>query len=186
MMRIRLLLLAAVLVFTGCANQAELSSDGFVAGDGSFVLLDPADRMPAPDLTGTTLEGDTLTLADTKGDVVLLNVWASWCAPCRAEAPILERVWRDVQDQGVQFIGLDTRDSDAAAQAFVNRFEITYPNVVDRDGRLQLLFGETLPPQAIPSTLLIDRQGRVAARALGKVSESTLRGLLEPLIAEPR
>jgi peroxiredoxin len=185
-MRIRLLFLAAVLAFTGCANQAEPTSDGFVAGDGSFVVLDPTERQPAPQVTGSTLDGGTFTLADYAGDVVLLNVWASWCAPCRAEAPILERVWRDVQDEGVQFVGLDTRDSDAAAQAFVNRFGLTYPNVVDRDGRLQLLFGDTLPPQAIPSTLLIDRQGRVAARALGKVSESTLRGLLEPLIAEPR
>lgn len=185
-MRIRLLFLAAVLAFTGCANQAEPTSDGFVAGDGSFVVLDPAERQSAPEVSGPTLDGGTFTLADYAGDVVLLNVWASWCAPCRAEAPILERVWRDVQGEGVQFVGLDTRDSDAAAQAFVNRFGLTYPNVVDRDGRLQLLFGDTLPPQAIPSTLLIDRQGRVAARALGKVSESTLRGLLEPLIAEPR
>lgn len=179
-------MLAAVLVLSGCASAAEPVSDGYVAGDGTFVVLDAAERQPAPDISGTTLDGDTLTLADARGDVVLLNVWASWCAPCRAEAPILERVWRDVQGEGVRFIGLDTRDSDAAAQAFVDRFGLTYPSIVDRDGRLQLRFGDTLPPQAIPSTVFIDRQGRVAGRALGKVSESTLRGLLEPLIAEPR
>jgi peroxiredoxin len=181
-----LLIVAAALVLTGCANQPDPTSDGFVAGDGSFIVLDQSQRQPAPELAGETLDGDTFTLADTRGDVVLLNVWASWCAPCRAEAPILQKVWEDVEGEGVQFVGLDTRDSDAAARAFVNRFGLTYPNVIDRDGQLQLLFGETLPPQAIPSTLLIDRQGRVAARALGKVSESTLRGLLEPLIAEPR
>lgn len=186
MKHIRLLFLAAVLALVGCANQLEPTSDGFVAGDGSFILLAPDQRSSAPDFTGTTLDGESLTLSDTLGEVVLLNVWASWCAPCRAEAPILQRVWEDLEDEGVQFIGLDTRDSDAAAQAFVTRFGLTYPNVIDRDGRMQLLFGDTLPPQAIPSTLLIDRQGRVAARALGKVSESTLRGLLEPLIAEPR
>ena len=114
----------------------------------------------------------------------MLNVWASWCAPCRAEAPTLAAVSADMAPQGVQFVGLDTRDSDATARGFLDRFGIAYPNVIDRDGRLQLLFGDSLPPQAIPSTVLVDRQGRVAARALGKVSESSLRGLIEPLVAE--
>ena len=82
----------------------------------------------------------------------------------------------------MQFVGLDTRDSDVSARAFTERFGITYPNVIDRDGQLQLLFGDSLPPQAIPSTLVIDKQGRVAARALGKVSESSLRGMIEPLM----
>ena len=75
------------------------------------------------------------------------------------------------------------RDSDVSARAFVNRFKIPYPNVIDRDGQLQLLFGDSLPPQAIPSTLVIDSEGRVAARALGKVSESSLRAMVEPLLA---
>jgi len=83
----------------------------------------------------------------------------------------------------VTFVGLDTRDSDASARAFVDRFGITYDNVIDRDGRLQLLFSDTLPPQAIPSTLVIDREGRVAGRVLGKASESSLRGLIEPLVS---
>jgi peroxiredoxin len=84
----------------------------------------------------------------------------------------------------VTFVGLDTRDSDASARAFVERFGIEYANVVDRDGQLQLLFSDTLPPQAIPSTLVIDRMGRVAGRILGKASESALRGLIEPILDE--
>ena len=83
------------------------------------------------------------------------------------------------------FVGLDTRDSDASARGFVDRFAIPYPNVIDREGRLQLLFSDSLPPQAIPSTVVIDRQGRVAGRILGRASESTLLALIEPLVAEP-
>ena len=118
--------------------------------------------------------------------MVVLNVWASWCAPCRAEAPTLAALSAELEGTGVQFVGLDTRDSDVPARAFVERFGIGYPNVIDPDGRLQLLFGDSLPPQAIPSTLVIDPEGRVAARALGKVSESSLRGMIEPLLpAQP-
>lgn len=179
---------ASVLV-AGCSGGAPASSPskestGFVAGDGSIVVLDEADRKPAPDLRGTTLDGTEFSLADHRGEVVVLNVWASWCAPCRAEAPELQEAASELSGKGVQFVGLDTRDSQTAARAFVDRFGIEYPSVVDRDGRLQLLFSDTLPPQAIPSTLVIDRQGRVAARALGAVDASTVRGLVEPLLAE--
>jgi thiol-disulfide isomerase/thioredoxin len=157
---------------------------GYVSGDGSIALVPESERVPAPELTGTTLDGQTFTLRDHLGDVVVVNVWASWCAPCRAEAPVLADLARELADQGVQFVGLDTRDSDAAARAFVDRFGIDYPNVVDTDGQLQLLFSDTLPPQAIPSTLVIDAEGRVAGRALGKVSSSSLRGMIEPLLGE--
>ena len=179
--------LAAVLVvclgLAACGGAADADpGTGFVAGDGSIVLLAPDDRVSAPDLEGQTLDGAAFRLADYRGKVVVLNVWASWCAPCRAEAPVLEEAWIDLQDKGVQFVGLDTRDTIAAAQAFVDNYGITYPNVVDTDGQLQLLFGDSLPPQAIPSTLVIDPQGRVAGRILGRVSESTLLGLIEPLL----
>ncbi len=176
---------AALLLLTaGCStSSADTSADsGFVAGDGSIVLLPETDRLPAPDLVGTTLDGGTFRLADHLGEVVVLNVWASWCAPCRAEAPTLAALSNELEDRGVQFVGLDTRDSDETARSFVERFGIEYPNVIDSDGRLQLLFGDSLPPQAIPSTIVMDPQGRVAARALGKVSESSLRGMIEPLL----
>lgn len=175
---------ALVLVLAGCGTDpATPSADsGFVAGDGSIVLLPEAERPAAPDLVGPTLDGGTFRLSDHLGEVVVLNVWASWCGPCRAEAPTLAALAEELDGQGVQFVGLDTRDSDATARSFVERFGIGYPNVIDSDGRLQLLFADSLPPQAIPSTLVIDPQGRVAARALGKVSESSLRGMIEPLL----
>jgi thiol-disulfide isomerase/thioredoxin len=180
-------LLACVGLLLAACSSADASApagSGFVSGDGTITLLDAASRPPAPALVGTTLDGDTYALADDLGKVVVLNVWASWCAPCRAEAPMLATLSKELEPQGVSFIGLDTRDSDDAARAFVERQGIEYPNVIDRDGRLQLLFGDSLPPQAIPSTIVIDPQGRVAGRILGKASESDLRGMVEPLLAE--
>jgi thiol-disulfide isomerase/thioredoxin len=156
-----------------------------VAGDGSIVVLAPSQRVAAPELSGPLLSGGELSTKDFLGAVVVLNVWASWCAPCRAEAPDLQAVWDATSDGGVQFIGLNTRDSDAAASGFVRTYGLTYPQMLDPDGRLQLLFRDTLPPQAIPSTVVLDKEGRVAARALGAVSQSDLLGLIEPLVAEP-
>ena len=177
----------AVCLLAGCSGSGSSAggeNNGFVAGDGSLIVLPADERQPAPDVTGTTLDGQTFNLADHRGEVVVLNVWASWCAPCRAEAATLVSSAADLTSKGVQFVGLDTRDSDTSARGFVDTFGIPYPNVIDRDGQIQLLFSDTLPPQAIPSTLVIDRQGRVAARALGRVSESSIKGLVEPLLAD--
>jgi thiol-disulfide isomerase/thioredoxin len=110
---------------------------------------------------------------------VVLNVWASWCAPCRAEAPELEEVWQAKKEEQVQFVGLNTRDSTIAAQRFVETMGLTFPSIEDSDGRVQLLFSDSLPPQAIPSTVVIDGDGRVAARILGKASAATLRGVID-------
>ena len=189
-MRVRIQMAAltavALLALTGCSagSSNEATGTSFVAGDGSIVLLDPAERVAAPDLVGTTLDGQQLSSAGLAGDVLVVNVWASWCAPCRSEAPSLERLSKEFADQGVSFIGLNTRDSDTSARSFVERFGISYPNVVDRDGVLQLGFRDSLPPRAIPSTLVIDRSGRVAARVLGAVSESSLRGVIEVVADE--
>lgn len=185
-------LMASAALLSGCAAQqagagervGDVSEQGYVSGDGTTTILPEAEREPAPALTGTTLTGEPFALADQAGTVVVLNVWASWCAPCRAEAADLQAVSQELADKGVRFVGLNTRDSKAAAQAFVERFDITYDSVVDADGSLQLLFRETLPPAAIPSTVVIDQQGRVAARAIGEVDRSRLLGLIEPLLAE--
>lgn len=189
-MRVRIQMAAlgavALLALTGCSSgtSSEATGTSFVAGDGSIVLLDPAERVAAPSLVGTTLDGQQLSSAGLAGDVLVVNVWASWCAPCRSEAPSLERLSKEFADQGVSFIGLNTRDSDTSARSFVERFGITYPNVIDRDGVLQLGFRDSLPPRAIPSTLVMDRSGRVAARVLGAVSESSLRGVIEAVADE--
>lgn len=181
------LLVAAVLALTGCGGGSSDSAagQGFVAGDGSIVLLDAAQRKEAPDISGRTLTGTELSLGSMRGDVVVINVWASWCAPCRAEAPDLQEVYEQYDDRGLRMVGLVTRDQQAAAEAFVRTFGLTYPSIIDTDAALQMQFGyDTLPPQAIPTTLVLDAQGRVAGRVLGPVSAATLRGLVEPLLAE--
>lgn len=182
-----LLLGASALVGCGAEEESAVGTaeaQAFVAGDGTVVALPPSERSPAPDLVAPTLDGGEFSLADQQGKVVVLNVWASWCAPCRSEAPELAEVYQDSDPDEVQFVGLATRDSEATAAAFVRKSELDYPHVLDTDGSLQLLFRDTLPPQAIPSTLVIDKEGRVAGRALGEVSAPTLRAMIEPLLDE--
>ncbi|MCB0897677.1 MAG: TlpA family protein disulfide reductase [Actinobacteria bacterium] len=186
-MRRRSLLLGAVLVLTlaaGCSQETGDvgQTDGFVAGDGSSVILPVDQRQPAPVLTGTDLNGDAVDTATWQGSPGVINVWASWCAPCRAEAPELVAVAK--QNPDVNFLGLDTRDSEAPARAFVEKFGIPYPNLPDPDGQLVLKFSGSLPPQAIPSTLLIDSQGRVAGRFLGAVGAGELDEALQQLSDE--
>lgn len=180
-------LVCTVLTLASCSSGAQFSSgdgQGFISGDGSTVVLDPSDRDDAPDVSGPTLQGDDLALADLSGEVVVLNVWGSWCAPCRAEAETLQELSDEFANQGVQFVGINTRDDEAKAAAFERTFGITYPSWVDPDGQMQLAFRDSLPPTSIPSTLVIDREGRVAARVLGPTSYLQLKGLVEDVAAE--
>ncbi len=191
LLRVAALAVVGVLA-AGCADTVDagepvvgnVAEQGYVSGDGTTTIVAESEREAAPDLSGTTLDGRPFALSDHLGEVVVLNVWASWCAPCRAEAADIEAVSAELEDQEVQFVGLNTRDSEASARAFVDRFGVTYPSVVDTDGSRQLLFHETLPPAAIPSTIVIDRQGRVAGRAIGEVDRSRLLGMIEPILAE--
>jgi thiol-disulfide isomerase/thioredoxin len=179
----------ALVLVAGCATggptPAGGDGQGFVSGDGSLTVVDPSAREPAPELAGTTLDGEQLDLSELRGDVVVLNVWGSWCADCREEAPYLQAVYDDTQRDGVRFVGINTRDDVAAAQAFERSFSITYPSLVDTDGQKILQFGGTLPFSAIPSTVVIDRQGRVAARVLGATTYSGLKRLVDEVAAEP-
>jgi thiol-disulfide isomerase/thioredoxin len=169
-----------------CADTKVTPSSGngqrYVAGNGTIQVIKPSDRKAAPELTGTTLDGGSFSLADLRGSVTVVNVWASWCSPCRAEAPGLQKVSTDLATQGVRFVGIDTRDTNDNAKAFERRFGITYPSIVDQDGALLLRFKETLPPQAIPTTLVIDKNGRMAARALKPLTEEQLRELIRSVL----
>ena len=140
-------------------------------------------RAAAPKLEGMTLDGDRFALSQLTGHVVVLNVWGSWCAPCRAETPDLVRLSRRFADRGVRFVGINTRDNPAAARSFVSKFNVPYPSVEDEDGRLLLNFRNVIPTAVVPSSVVIDGRGRVAARIIGRVTYSTLKGLLEDEIS---
>jgi thiol-disulfide isomerase/thioredoxin len=189
-MRIKMAVLAlcAVSILSACSatTGSTDNSEHFVAGDGTTILLAPQERDPAISLSGTTLNGASWNLADHRGHVVVVNVWASWCAPCRAEAAALEKVHSQTLSKGVEFVGVvsGSKDSIDNARAFVDRFDISYPSMFDGDNSLILSFGRKLPPSAIPTTLVVDAQGRVAARALGPVDVSRLLGMIEPVLRE--
>jgi thiol-disulfide isomerase/thioredoxin len=179
-------LLAAALLgaaaLAGCANDKVGGSgdQGFVAGNGVISTLPPAKRERPGDVAGESLEGRPLSLADYRGQVVVVNVWGSWCGPCRAEAPMLADAARDLADKNVAFLGINSRNPERAAPlAFVRRYDVPYPSIYDPQGRTLLAFRDTLPANAIPSTVVIDPQGRVAASVLGEISRTTLYDLVE-------
>lgn len=181
-------LATVAVLLTGCSATSG-SVDGstrYVAGDGSTVLLAPAEREAAPALAGTTLDGAALDIASFRGKVVVVNLWASWCSPCRAEAGVLEKTYAETRSRGVEFVGIVSggKDSVDNARAFARTFDMSYPSMFDGDNSLVLAFHGQLPPSAIPTTLVLDREGRVAARALGEVDRSRLLGMIEPVLAE--
>ena len=184
-MRRRLLVLVTALllaaVAAGCSGGIGTGDKGFVSREGLITRLDPADRTRPGPVRGTTLDGKTVDLASYAGKVVVLNVWGSWCSPCRKEAPDLAGAARDLADDDVVFLGINTKDpSPDQGLAFERRFEVPYDSLYDPSGRNLLSFRGTLNPSAIPSTVVIDRQGRVAASILDVIpSRQTLVDLVQ-------
>lgn len=162
----------AVLVMLASCTTATSNNTAFVSGDGSTTVLPVEQRGEPLELSGITLEGDQLSVSDFVGKNVVVNVWASWCAPCRQEAPELKTYY--IENPDVQLIGINTRDNNPAAKAFEEFFGITYPSIVDPDGSKQLAFRNSLPMSAIPTTIVLDKQGRPSARILGAVTRSLL------------
>jgi thiol-disulfide isomerase/thioredoxin len=174
----------------GCGNGSKGSSgsggeQNFVGGTGAVSLTPAAERGAPVDLRGPRLGGGEFDLAAHRGKVVLINIWGSWCAPCRGEAPALQEAWKELEPRGVQFLGLNTKDdAEAAALAFERNFGITYPSVSDPNGELQLVFRKTLPPTAIPSTIVLDTQGRVAARIVGAGTYNKFKDVVGAVLDE--
>ena len=154
-------------------------------GSTGLSLYAPEERVRVPQVTGKSLDGVDLDLAQLRGHVVVLNVWGSWCAPCRAEAPDLARVSRETASDGVRFVGIDVRDNTSAARAFADRFGIEYPSFNDANGLVLAQFAGLIPVSAVPSTLVIGADGMVRARIVGRVDPTTLRGLISDAQHQP-
>lgn len=180
-------------LLSGCSSSDTLadqyregSNKGFIAGDGSVTEIPKESRGEVVTYTGTTESGEELSSADYLGQVVVVNFWYASCAPCRAEAPELQKLSDEFADTGASFVGVNVRDQAANAQAFNSAYGITYPSVMDvNDGSAQLAFSGSIPPNAVPTTLVVDASGRVAARILGQVTTpSILETLIRDTIAE--
>jgi thiol-disulfide isomerase/thioredoxin len=179
----------ALLAVGGCSDgQVQRDDDaaqiGYIEGDGTVTILPAAERDAAPEFGGPLLGGGQFELAHAVGDVVVLNVWGSWCPPCRKEARDLQAVSEALGDQGVRFVGINVRDNETDARRFEQEFGVTYPSVVDENGSRLLAFRDTLPPTSIPSTLVVDREGMVAASVIGPITEASLRDLVADIAAE--
>ncbi len=146
------------------------------------------ERAEAPKLDGETVDDGTLDTTTLKGKVVVLNVWGSWCPPCRNEAKYFATVSKEYADAGkdVAFVGINTRDnSKQNAIAFEENYGITYPSLYDPAGKLMLRFPKgTLNPNAIPSTIVLDKDGKIAARTLAPINDEQLRSMVDPVLAE--
>ena len=162
------------------ARQAG-NADGknYIAGDGSVLEIAPAERGAPVEFAAELFDGTPVTGASLRGTPALLNFWYAACAPCRVEAPHLVSLHEQFAPQGVRFLGVNVRDTATTAQAFERTFEIPYPSFEDRDGGVLLALSKHVPPQAVPTTLVLDSQGRVAARILGIADPSILRTVLD-------
>ena len=172
--------LISVMLLTSCSGGgiSAQSENSFVSGTGTSVYIKIKDRKEAPEISGELLMGGSKTLAS--GQVKVINVWASWCAPCRAEAPLLQEF--SVQYPEVQFAGILTRDNLSSAISFYENFKITYPTFIDDS--LLIGFKGSLIPNAIPTTIIIDKNNKVAVRISGEVTVAGLRDLLNKVLTE--
>ena len=186
-----LMVASTALVLMGCTQDplAEQFRAGdnknYIAGDGTVTEFALDQRPGFEAWSGATESGFGLDSQALEGKVVVMNWWYAACAPCRAEAPDLANLHREYNPEGVEFVGVNVRDSAATALAFDRNFGVEFPSVMDANsGAVSLAFTGVVSPSAVPTTLVIDRDGRVASRILGRVDPSILRTLIETVLAE--
>lgn len=169
-------LLTAVAATSGCGREQLPVSTASPTDPVGLTVIAPPNREPAPSIAGNTLSGGTADVAAMRGDPVVVNAWASWCAPCREEIPVLKKA--ATANPRVKFLGLNVQDRPEAAAAFASQVAIPWPSIEDPQGQI-LSQIPGVPPKALPSTIAIDRQGRIAARVVGPVKPEMVQPLLD-------
>lgn len=179
------LLLPVGAALTACNDAQNAGAKGYVTSDGVLTLVDAADRVDPVELSGEDLDGNPIDLADHRGKPLVVNLWWSGCAECRTEAPVLELAADELGGEA-GFLGVNIRDSSPEnGRSFQRRFDVTYPSLYSPDGQALLVFRADVPPSAIPSTIVLDAQGRVAAKFIGEVkSARTLIDVVRDVAAE--
>jgi thiol-disulfide isomerase/thioredoxin len=185
------LAVSAVLSLSACANDPLANqfkagdNKNYIAGDGSVAEFAEANRGEPIVWSGPTESGAMLKSEQLNGVVVVMNFWYAGCAPCRAEAKDLVAMNRMFLGKNVQFVGVNVRDTSPTALAFDRTFDITWPSIIDaQSGSVLLAFTGFVTPQAVPTTIVIDKKGRVAARILGRFENSTLKAMIQRVVDE--
>ena len=185
-------LLVSVLVLGGCAANDPLanqvSDDNYTSSDGSITELAVSNRSePISFESSNTSDGSTIRSSDYVGSVLIVNFWFAACPPCRYEAPDLAELATEYADRGVQFLGINVYDDVAVANSFERDFDIPYPSILDVEtGELRLAFAGELSPNGVPTTIIVDRQGRVASRLSGAILDrAVFEEMIESVLAEP-
>ncbi|MGO1315931.1 MAG: TlpA family protein disulfide reductase [Cellulomonadaceae bacterium] len=180
----------AALALGGCSGTPaaqgtdDVPDQGYVSGDGSVRTWVPDERGEPVVLAGTDFAGEQVDTADYAGDVVVINTWFAACPPCRAEAPILHAIATERADEGVHVVGLNRVDAAGAAQAFERTYDVPYPSISDPTGEVTAVLEGVVPIQGTPTTVVLDPQGRVAARVFGMLEQSTIDALIDDVVAE--
>ncbi|HJT91199.1 MAG TPA: TlpA disulfide reductase family protein [Mycobacterium sp.] len=186
--RLRGVLVAVVALVSLSACSGEIAADstkgGYVTGGGAITTVPPSERKAAPELSGKDLNDRPISADKFKGKTLVVNVWGSWCPPCRKEAPALIKVSRDLKPRGVEFLGIAVRESATASKAFTDRHRVPYPSISNESGSLLIGFNSSLPTAAVPTTYVIDNRGRVAARILDAVTATTLTDVVEGVLED--
>ncbi|MEV7435424.1 TlpA family protein disulfide reductase [Streptomyces griseoviridis] len=177
-----MVLAVAGALLAGCQAPAPVGDSS--PGDPLTRTWKEGDRIAAPDLAGTSLDGDPVRLSDFRGEVVLVNAWASWCGPCRAEAPELERIRRKWSGRGLRVLGVDNDSSRDGGRAFQQDVGLGYPSLHDPLGKqLARLPKGVVNTRGLPYTIVVDPAGKIAATRTGQVTEARLAVVFGPLLA---
>ena len=182
---------ALVLTTSACANDSLADqfrsgdNKNYIAGDGTVTEFALGSRPKAASWSGITESGEEISSTQLEGVITVMNFWYAGCAPCRIEMPELIELQTEFLPEGVQFIGVNVRDSAETSLAFARRIDMNFPSVMDaKTGSVVLGFTGVVTPQAVPTTLVIDAEGNVSARVLGRIDKGILTTLVKTVIEE--